>query len=516
MDELCRKIVVVGGGSAGWLLASRLAKKLNVKDNAAFSVTVIESPDVNIVGVGEGTWPTMRQTLRKIGVKETDFMRECCAAFKQGTKFVGWRDGGDQDFYYHPFDAPGGSNSYNAGDLWHKYKRPYSPDSFCAAVSPQYYSCEQGLAPKTITHGEYQGFLNYAYHLDAVKLVAFLRRHATENLGIRLIEGNVLGVQKDENGWIDHLITKEHGNLEGDLFFDCTGFNALLMHQNMDVPYSRLDDTLFVDRALVMQVPYDHETAPLASTTISTAHDAGWIWDIGLSDRRGVGFVYSSNHMNDEEALAGLRQYVGHKASSLPDRQIKFQARRLDRFWEKNVIAVGLAAGFVEPLEAAAIMMIETTADWFCERFPSSRHVMTLQSRIYNETFLGYWDRIVQFIKFHYVLSKRTTDFWKDNKRESSIPQDLLEKLKLWQYCAPFSQDFLADSYVFSWQSFQYVYFGMGSSYDSASRNEYPEERVAFLKDFDRTKAMTKKALETLPSNRELLMKIRDFGLQQV
>jgi len=516
MDKLCRKVVVVGGGSAGWLLASRLAKSLNIKSNTEFSVTVIESRDIGIVGVGEGTWPTMRRTLKKIGIRETDFIRECCAAFKQGTKFVGWRDGGDQDFYYHPFEVPRGSDRYNVGDLWLKYRQSHGSEPFSAAVSPQYHACEQGLAPKAITHGEYQGFLNYAYHLDAVKLVNFLRRHGTENLGIKLIEDNVVGVQKEGDGWIDYLITGENGNISGDLFFDCTGFNSLLMHQNMGVPYTNLDDVLFVDRALVMQVPYEHETAPLASTTISTAHDAGWTWDIGLSDRRGVGFVYSSNHMSDEEALAGLRKYVGSQAAPLPDRKIKFQARRLDKFWEKNVIAVGLSSGFVEPLEAAAIMMIETTADWVCDRFPSSRHVMALQADLYNQTFSGYWNRIVQFIKFHYVQSKRTTDFWKDNLSESSIPSDLLEKLKLWQYCAPYSHDFLADSYVFSWQSFQYVYFGMGSLYDFAKHGESPEERISFLEDFEMNMGMTRKALESLPKNRELLTKIRDFGFQQV
>lgn len=516
MDKPCRNIVVIGGGSAGWLLASRLAQRLNVKNSSEFSITVIESPEVKIVGVGEGTWPTMRNTLQKIGIRETDFIRECSATFKQGTKFVGWRDDGGKDFYYHPFEAPRGHEKSDAGDLWYKYLRPQSSESFCAALSPQYLICEQGLAPKAITHGEYRGLVNYAYHLDAVKLVAYLRRHGTEKLGIRLMEATVSGVKKDDNGWIEHLTTKEHGPVHGDLFFDCTGFRSVIMHQNMDVPYIALDDILLVDRALVMQVAYDHENSPLASTTISTAHDAGWIWDIGLSDRRGVGFVYSSNHMNDEEALAGLRQYVGPAAMALPETQIKFQAHRLEKFWKKNVIAVGLSAGFVEPLEAAALMMIEITANWFCDRFPSSRSAMMQQSRRYNETFSGYWNRVVSFIKFHYILSRRSTAFWKDNRREASIPPDLLENLKLWQYCAPYAHDFPADSYIFSWPSFQYVYFGMGSSYGYADSSKNPEDRRLSLKDFDMNRSMTEKALDTLPKNRELLLKIREFGLQPV
>ena len=273
-------IVVVGGGSAGWLTAGRIAAQHHCATRKNIKVTLVESPNVPIIGVGEGTWPTMRSTLIALGISETTFIKECDATFKQGAKFAKWTTGEQDDFYYHPLMLPQGFSQGNLGPYWQTVA-PDLNESFSQAVCVQEAICEAGCAPKSIRHAEFAGTANYAYHLDAGKFTTFLTKHCTENLGVNHVLADVSQVQSADNGDIKALHTQQGVVINGDLFVDCTGFKSLLLGEHYKVPFIPCDDVLFIDQALAVHVPYENAQSPIASLTISTAQDAGWVWDIG-------------------------------------------------------------------------------------------------------------------------------------------------------------------------------------------------------------------------------------------
>ncbi len=298
--------------------------------------------------------------------------------------------------------------------------------------------CELGLAPKLITTPEYAGVANYAYHLDAGRFAGFIRDHCVKKLGIRHIVDDVTEVIRSDTGDIDSVQTRKSGRLAGDLFIDASGFRSLLLGETMGVPFVDRSDVLFIDRALAMQVPYDDQQSDIVPYTVSTAQKHGWIWDIGLQSRRGVGYVYSSNHTTTDAALAELRAYVGDRHRDLQPREIKIACGHRQVFWKGNCVAVGLAGGFLEPLEASALVLIELSADMISTMLPATRDTMPIVADRYNKTTQYRWDRIIDFLKLHYILSQRTdSKFWIDNRDPASIPESLKEQMELWRYRAP-------------------------------------------------------------------------------
>ena len=510
-----KSIVIVGGGTAGWLTAGIIAARHKERiAHGTLSVTLIESPDIPILGVGEGTWPTMRSTLEKIGVSETEFFRQCDAAFKQGAKFAKWTTGADDDYYYHPLMLPQGFTQLNLVPYWLKQGEN---TSFCDAVSAQGHLCEANLAPKAITTPEYQAVANYAYHLDAGKFAAFLTRHCTEKLGVRHMRANVQEVVQHPDGDIAAVQLDRAAPVAGDLFIDCTGFSALLLGKTLGVAFKPCNDVLFCDRALAAQVPYVDDLAPVASHTISTAQSAGWVWDIGLPTRRGTGYVYSSAHIDEDSAQKELQAYIGDGAEKLTYRTIKINAGHRERFWERNCVAVGVAAGFLEPLEASAIVLIELSARIIAEQLPACREVMDIIAKRFNETTLYRWGRIIDFLKLHYVLTKRRdTAFWRDNVAEGSIPARLRDLLTLWRYQPPWMFDeFDRIEEVFPSASYQYVLYGMGFTTEVAADDVIGQAKQAHRMITDND-AITRKMVQQLPRHRDLLNKIRDYGFQRI
>jgi tryptophan 7-halogenase len=515
MVQPVKRIVIVGGGTAGWLTAGVIAARHQGRIVAGeFSVTLVESPNVAIIGVGEGTWPTIRTTLKSLGVSETDFFRHCDAAFKQGGRFSGWTTGADDDAYYHPLMLPQGFTEVNLAPHW---LRDGHGMSFCDAVTPQGQLCDAGLAPKTITTPEYQGMANYSYHLDAGKFAPYLQKHCTEKLGVRHVLADVSTVNQDEKGDILSLDTKQAGTIEGDLFVDCTGFASLLLGKTLGVGFKGCGDILFCDTALAVQVPYESPNAPMASQTNATAQSAGWIWDIGLSTRRGIGYVYSSRHSSEEEAHEVLRRYVGPRIEGLKVRKIPIRAGHRELFWKNNCVAVGLAAGFLEPLEASAIVLGELSAKLISEQIPACREVMDIVAARFNEVTLYRWGRIIDFLKLHYCLTQRTdTQFWIDNTDPATIPDRLKNLLRLWKYQSPwFFDEFDRLEEVFPAASYQYVLYGMGFRTEvGPSDNVATEPTAARL--LNENIAITAKMRSQLPKNRDLLQKIYDYGLQPI
>lgn len=510
-----RAVVIVGGGTAGWLTAGIIAARLQPRMKAGgFSVTLIESPDIRIIGVGEGTWPTMRSSLERMGVSETDLIRHCDAAFKQGGKFAGWTTGAADDAYYHPLMVPQGFSQANLVPHWLRDGRG---QSFCDFVTPQGRLCDEGLAPKTITQGEYRGLANYAYHLDAGKFAPFLARHCTEKLGVRHVLGDIVQVNQIESGDIESVLTRQAGEIFGDLFIDCSGFSGLLIGKTLGVEFKECGDVLFCDTALAVQVPFGTPDAPMASQTLSTAHEAGWTWDICLPTRRGVGYVYSSRHQSEEAARATLLRYIGPGREDLPVRKIPIRAGHRETFWKRNCVAVGLASGFLEPLESSAIMLVELSAKLLAEQMPACREVMDLIARRFNEATLYRFERIIDFLKLHYVLTRRTdTAFWRDNVDPATVPDRLKELLTLWEYRSPwFFDEFDRLEEVFPAASYQYVLYGMGFQTRVTPEDTAGSELLA-SRLVRENEQLTAEMRARLPKNRELLTKIHEYGLQPV
>jgi glycine/D-amino acid oxidase-like deaminating enzyme len=517
MAHVIRSICIVGGGTAGWLTAGIIAARHRSDDGHGIRIKLIESDTIGTVGVGEGTWPTMRSTLKKMGVSETDFFRECNTSFKQGAKFARWVTGDQSDFYYHPLVLPEGFPSLDLASAWMEYaqKRQDAP-SFSNAVSYQEAVCELGLAPKLITSPEYAGIANYAYHLDAGRFVSFIRDHCVNRLGVHHVVDDVTRVVRSETGDIAYLETSKSGQLDGDLFIDCSGFRSLLLGETMGVPFVDCSDVLFIDRALAVQVPYEAEDSDIVPHTVSTAQKHGWIWDIGLQSRRGVGYVFSSSHTTADAALGELQAYVGEKHRSLQPREIKIHAGHRQTFWKGNCVAVGLAGGFLEPLEASALVLIELSAEMIGAMLPSSRACMDIIAKRFNQTTQYRWDRIIDFLKLHYILSKREDSrFWIDNRDPASIPDSLKDQMELWRYRAPGDQDFTSNAEMFPAASYQYVLFGMGFRMDTSDR-EPNRHAGAVEQAFARNESLKIKWTKALPNNRNLISKIKEFGLQRI
>jgi hypothetical protein len=284
----------------------------------------------------------------------------------------------------------------------------------------------------------------------------------------------------------------------------------------MGVPFVDCSNVLFIDRALAMQVPYDSEQSDIVPHTVSVAQKHGWIWDIGLQSRRGVGYVFSSGHTTADAALAELRAYVGDGHRDLQPREIKIVPGHRQTFWKGNCVAVGLSAGFLEPLEASALVLIELSADMISTMMPATRETMHIVAKRFNDTTHYRWDRIIDFLKLHYILSKRTdSKFWIDNRDPDSIPESLKEQVELWRYRAPGDQDFSSNNEMFPAASYQYVLFGMGFRMDTRA-SPLDRDIGSAQRAFAQNETLKVKWTKTLPKNRDLINKIKELGLQKI
>ncbi len=511
-------VVIVGGGTAGWLAASHLAKNLRPNSPDGVKVTLIESPNIPSIGVGEGTVPMMRKTLKDLGISETEFFQSCDATFKQGIKFVDWLDNptnGNTGYYHHLFDYPE-ITQFDVTPYWLKGLAGDNR-SFADCVSHQGIVCDAELAPKTITTPEYEGATSYGYHLDANKFSALLCKNAVERHGVTHLKGHVNDVHLNDIGEIAAVVTAEHGEISGDFFVDCTGFDCLLLGKALGVPFVDKSDVLFVDHALTIQIPYETPDQTIPSYTVSKAMSSGWIWDIGLLQRRGVGHVYSSKYISHEEAEQTLRDYVGPLADKYPTRLIEMTIGHREKFWHKNCAALGLAQGFVEPLEATGLLVFDATAKMLAAQFPTNKASMDVVAKQFNKRIKLSWESVIDFVKLHYYLSRRDdSQFWIDNRKDETTPDTLLERLALWKTQLPNTLDFYSGYEIFTLENYLYVLYGMEFDTDiEALSNRYPEIEKAK----EIFKAMEKSAHNlktTLPTNRDLVNKILKYGLQKI
>ncbi|MBQ1500305.1 MAG: tryptophan 7-halogenase [Sphingomonas sp.] len=502
-----RRILIVGGGTAGWLAAAYLARFLDLADQAQIEITLLESPELGIIGVGEGTFPTIRSTLKFLGIDETRFIRATSATFKQGIRFNDWLHAplpdGTRHHYLHPFEAPFYTEGTSLVPYWLLQDEATRPP-FAQAVTIQNRVAESRRAPKKQGEGEFSGPLNYAYHFDAVRLARILRERA-EELGVRHLSGLLTDVELGEDGAIARIVTREQGALEADLYVDCSGFRAELIGKALGARFKSVRDILFTDRALACKIPYAEPDAPIESFTIAAAHEAGWTWDIGLEGARGIGTVYSSAHMPDDEAARVLRAYVGH--GDYQARIIPFEPGYREAQWVKNCVAVGLSGGFLEPLESTGVVLIEAAVGMIAELFPHNGPV-DAPARRFNELIVGRYERIIAFLKLHYCLSRREEPFWRDNADPASIPEGLQELLRQWRHRPPGRFDFLLDLESFAFFNYQYILYGMDYRTDlSGGRGDFPNVEAA-ERLFARIRAFSERATEDLPTHRELIRAI--------
>jgi tryptophan halogenase len=505
-----QSVLIVGGGTAGWLTAAFLARALGTASGQGVRITLVESSDIGIIGVGEGTFPSLKGTLAAIGIDEARFLRGSTATFKQGIKFVDWvrpPGGAGTDHYFHPFSLasqrPGGPEL-----LPYWLLGAAGPGvAFAQASTLQKRVADASHGPKRFGDADFLGPLNYAYHFDAARFAALLCEHA-QSLGVDRVLATIERVELDSSGAIAAVVTREGGTLKADLYVDCSGFRGALIGAALGSPFRNINDILFVDRAVAMQVPYQRPDAPIASYTISTAQEAGWTWDIGLQRRGGVGYVYCSRYTDEARAEQVLRSYIGPACEGLSPRFLKLNVGYRETQWVKNCVAVGLSAGFLEPLESSGIGLIETAAYLIAYLFPFDGDTVPV-AKLFNHLMRARFERIVDFVKMHYCLTQRTdTPFWIDNTDPTSMPQSLREKLAMWRCRPPHRLDFISDLEMYLPSSWQFVLYGMEFKTDlAAQRACYPRFEEA-QREFRTIAQVSERALADLPLHRDLVEQV--------
>ncbi|HEX8193032.1 MAG TPA: tryptophan halogenase family protein [Allosphingosinicella sp.] len=460
------RVVVLGGGTAGWMTAASLVRLLP----HAAEVHLVESAEIGIVGVGEATLPHLRTFVETLGLNEAEFMRATHATFKLGIDF---RDfGAVGTSYIHPFGSFGVER---AGVAFHHYWRRLAETradedlfeySLCNVMAAQ-----SRFAPPSSDTNSMLSTYSYAYQFDATLFAPYLRDYSLAR-GARRTEGRVVEVEQDpESGDVQALRMESGERIEGDLFVDCSGFISLLLGKTLGEEWEDWSHWLPCDRAVAM--PSESPPGPIEPYTRATAMTAGWRWRIPLQHRVGNGYVYSSSHISDDDAAQALVAAVKGKPMADP-RLLRFRAGRRRRSWSKNVVAVGLASGFLEPLESTSIYLAQGAITQLVELFPAGGRIEEADRREFNRMVDLEYDRIRDFLILHYHATTRSdSSFW-DHVRTMSVPDSLQEKIELWRRSgrvARYSQGLFLEP---SWIA---VYVGQGILPDGwDERADLPDE----------------------------------------
>jgi flavin-dependent dehydrogenase len=427
-------IVILGGGTSGWTAALRLALKLNQSSEKICNITVIESPDLPTVGVGEATTPLMRTELQSMGFDEYEWMKACSATFKLGVRFEGW-------------SGREGYDAFNTG-----FGPLASPLPGCVVSVPEYmllqlqneertdfrqdyrihdHLVRTGKSPKAINAKPYQANVNYAYHLDAF-LHAEECKKAAKNNGVRHIPDTVTNVDLDDKGFITALETREHGKIKGDLFIDSSGFKGLLINETLKEPFNSYSKSLLCDSAVVIKVPRSEAQGHYNSFTNAKALKYGWVWEIPLIDHVSYGYVYSGKFISKEEAEEELMELLGERAGEQTCRHLKMRIGKNRNSWVKNCVAIGLADGFIEPLESTGLALMNLEIGCLLDCFPNKDFNPALQ-KAYNTKITRLYESVLNFIAVHYCVTNREdTPFWSANKYDLLIPDDLQDIIDGW------------------------------------------------------------------------------------
>lgn len=422
--ERPQRVVVVGGGTAGWMAATALAKLLPGRRD----IHLVESEEIGIVGVGEATLPHIRAFNQRLGIDEAEFMARTRGTFKLGIEFRDWGKRGDS--YIHPFGTFGrGRGHVDFHHYWTRLKKlgadlpPIEEFSFGCMMARKNRFDVPSTDPQSLasTYG-------YAYQFDATSFAPYLRSLG-EALGVRRSEGIVIDVTRDSaSGDIRSVTLRDGRTIEGDLFIDCSGFRSLLLGGALQEPFEDWARWLPADRAMAMPCRTRTDVTPYTS---AVAMPAGWRWRIPLQHRTGNGYVYSSAFLSDDDAAQAIEAAVEGEAIA-PPRPLRFRAGRRRRSWVHNCVAVGLASGFLEPLESTSIYLVQAAITALIELFPETQ-ISSVDRDEFNRLIDFEYDRIRDFLILHYHATTRDdSPFW-DYVRTMTIPDSLLEKMELFR-----------------------------------------------------------------------------------
>ncbi len=438
-DNRIRNIVVLGGGTAGWMTAAYLGKALG----PAVTITVLEAPTIPKIGVGEATIPNLHKVFFDfLGVAEEEWMRECNASFKMGVRFVNWHTAGAGEARPRPRAAGrpaqldplfGILPNHNGLPLSHYWVR----DRLAGATGEPFdYACyaqppvmDRKLSPRFMDGSRWA---SYAWHFDANLVADFLRRFATQKQGVVHIEDTYTHASTDQRGFVTALHTEGGRTLPGDLFVDCSGFRSLLMNQLMREPFLDMGDHLLNDRAVATAVPHDDEAGGVEPYTSAIAMSSGWTWKIPMLGRFGTGYVYSSRFATQDEATREFCDMWGLDPEQQPLNHVKFRVGRNRRAWVRNCVGIGLSSCFLEPLESTGIYFIYASLYQLVKHFPDKHFEPVLSSR-FNAEIDTMFDDTRDFIQAHFSFAPRAdTPFWRTCK-ELELAPGFVEKVAMYK-----------------------------------------------------------------------------------
>lgn len=493
-NESIRKVVIVGGGTAGWMTAAALSRFFEGR----LEIELIESDDIGTVGVGEATIPQIRLYTQLLGIDENEVLSQTQGTIKLGIQFRDWACHGD--VYMHAFGGIGGRlGMLDFHHYWLRARQAGRKDGLW-----EYSVNETAALAGRFDHLERLGNtpmegLVYAFHFDASLFARYLRGYC-EKRGVRRTEGRVVDVKlRSEDGFIESVKMENDRWIKGDLFIDCSGFRGLLIEQSLKTGYDDWSHWLPCDRALaVPSTPAD----PVIPYTQATARNAGWQWRIPLQHRTGNGHVYSSQYMSDDEATSILMRNLDGESMGEP-RLLKFTTGRRKKFWNRNCVALGLAGGFMEPLESTSIHLIQTGISRLLEYFPR-KGFDPVETDEYNRRCIYEFERIRDFLIVHYHLNQRTdSDFWID-RRAMSLPSGLQRRIDLFRANGRIHREF---DELFTEVAWLQVMLGQGiepAGYHPLADRVTPEQLNGFLANIKR---IIGEAVSKLPAHGEFIAK---------
>lgn len=481
-----RSICIVGGGSSGWMTAIYLNRVFNgdrVANGSSavapnIEIRLVESEDIGIIGVGEATVHSIRFFFAAMGLDEAELMRETNATFKTGIMFRNWRKpvNGETHQYFHPFDHLKLGMDMDISSSWLQDAR-YTLERFDQGVSLSSHLIAAGRSPKTPQSEAYQGVVPYGYHLDAVKMARFLRRKAIEAGVIHqvaTVKDVVLAA-----GNISEIVT-DQGNFTADIFIDSTGFRGLLLDALKADNWQSFTDALPCNKAVAIQRELPSPPKPY---TTATALSHGWVWEIDLADRQGTGYVYDGEKLSKEQAEQELRSYLGADAAVLKCTHLDMKVGCRKEFWVGNCIAVGLAGGFIEPLESTGLHLINLGVRLLSTHLAGEQQSQAVRDS-YNRLMNGFYTDLKQFIVLHYCLTDRDdSEFWRAAAEKAQYCEGLPAQLACWQHKVCEYMDLAGTfSTTFTDENYRFVLYGMGHYPQLQRRFTTPQYENLFAK----------------------------------
>jgi len=519
MGEPIRHVTVVGGGTAGWLTASAILRAVAIPGRPPpVRMTLIESPTIRPIGVGEAALPAIHALIDFLGLDEREFVRRTNAAFKLAARFINWNHGpnGEPVDFLNIQNAPPDGVMGTIADFFLAFHperdAATAGRAYTRLISPATDIVERYLGPFPADGGPRRSGVNYSYHFDAAELAKLMKARASE-FGVTHVLDDVDDVEFDEQGFIRSLILRERQRFPVQLVIDCTGFKSNLLGHHMKVPFDSYERYLLNDRALVvLKIPHEDPTR-IEPVTRLTAMKAGWSFWTPLYNRIGTGYVFSSKFCSDDEALREMTAFLGPAIEKAQPRFIPMRLGHRQRHWVKNCIALGLSSGFIEPMEATAIYTAQKGVNMLLKSWPTQDYEPELAER-FDRHMNGLYDEIRDFIFLHFYLNNRTdTPYWVAAREDVEVPDSVQHNLELWRHTLPGPED-LRSQHVFSHSVFTLLLIAKNFYKGRQLPTAELLSRELWDLSAQRLEAQRTKYLRTLPDHYQLLRMMRGDDAQ--